>query len=328
MDQSLIAIFAAIVTSIVLEAAPFLLLGSLLSSILNVYVGDGALEKLCRRGLPAQIGLGLVAGLFLPTCECGVVPVTRRLLKKGVPAGAAIPFMLAAPVVNPVSLASTWVAFQGDLSMVAGRAAMVIIPAAMLGWALGKTKGADLLRVGSQTPAPVPLATPAGLAATLPMAHDASCGCGCGHDHDQPHQRPPLGQGLLDVLRGTGREFLEMGLFLILGACAAGLFKVFMPQEWLSLVSTNLWLAVPAMMLLAVLMSICSEADAFVAASLSMFPRPALLAFLALGPMLDLKLLPAFLSVFQRRVALMIILAPAAAVYLLAMGLGLAGVLE
>jgi uncharacterized membrane protein YraQ (UPF0718 family) len=325
MDQSLIAIFAAIVTSIVLEAAPFLLLGSLLSSILNVYVGDGALEKLCRRGLPAQIGLGLVAGLFLPTCECGVVPVTRRLLKKGVPAGAAIPFMLAAPVVNPVSLASTWVAFQGDLGMVAGRAAMVIIPAAMLGWALGKTKGADLLRAGS---APPPLARPAPSPATLPMAHGPACGCGCGHDHDQPHQRPPLGQGLLDVLRGTGREFLEMGLFLILGACAAGLFKVFMPQEWLSLVSTNLWLAVPAMMLLAVLMSICSEADAFVAASLSMFPRPALLAFLALGPMLDLKLLPAFLSVFQRRVALMIILAPAAAVYLLAMGLGLAGVLE
>jgi hypothetical protein len=158
------------------------------------------------------------------------------------------------------------------------------------------------------------------------MAHET--GCGCGHDHDaaHAHKRPPLGQGLLDVLRGTGREFLEMGLFLILGACAAALFKVFLPQEWLSFVSANLWLAVPAMMLLAVLMSVCSEADAFVAASLSMFPRPALLAFLALGPMLDLKLLPAFLSVFQRRVALAVILAPAAAVYLLAMSLGLFGV--
>lgn len=312
MDQSSFAIFAAIVTSIVLEAAPFLLLGSLLSSVLNVYVGDGALERLRSRGLPAQIGLGLMAGLILPTCECGVVPVTRRLLKKGVPAGAAIPFMLAAPVVNPVSLASTWVAFQGDLGMVAGRAALVIIPAAMLGWALGNIKGEDLLRS----------APPAG----LHLAHGTTCGCGCGHEHE--HKRPPLGQGLLDVLRGTGREFLEMGLFLILGACAAGLFKVFLPQEWLALFSANLWMAVPAMMLLAVLMSVCSEADAFVAASLSMFPRPALLAFLALGPMLDLKLLPAFLSVFQRRVALAVILAPAAAVYLLAMSLGLFGVFE
>ncbi len=310
MDQSSFAIFAAIVTSIVLEAAPFLLLGSLLSSVLNVYVGDGALEKLRSRSLPTQIGLGLMAGLILPTCECGVVPVTRRLLKKGVPTGAAIPFMLAAPVVNPVSLASTWVAFQGDIGMVAGRALLVIIPAAMLGWALGNIKGPDLLRPMSET--------------GLPMAHEAHCGCG----HEHGHKRPPLGQGLLDVLRGTGREFLEMGLFLILGACAAGLFKVFLPQEWLSFVSANLWLAVPAMMLLAVLMSVCSEADAFVAASLSMFPRPALLAFLALGPMLDLKLLPAFLSVFQRRVALAVILAPAAAVYLLAMSLGLFGVFE
>lgn len=314
MDQSSFAIFAAIVTSIVLEAAPFLLLGSLLSSILNVYVGDGALEKLHSRSLPAQIGLGLVAGLFLPTCECGVVPVTRRLLKKGVPTGAAIPFMLAAPVVNPVSLASTWVAFQGDIGMVAGRAALVIIPAAMLGWALGNIRSADLLRTAPQE--------------VLQMAHGAACGCGCAHGEAHQHKRPPLGQGLLDVLRGTGREFLEMGLFLILGACAAGLFKVFLPQEWLAPVSANLWLAVPAMMFLAVLMSVCSEADAFVAASLSMFPRPALLAFLALGPMLDLKLLPAFLSVFQRRVALAVILAPAAAVYLLSMSLGLFGVFK
>ncbi|HWR02756.1 MAG TPA: permease [Humidesulfovibrio sp.] len=313
MDQSAFAIFAAIVTSIVLEAAPFLLLGSLLSSVIAVYVGDDALARLGQKSLPAQIGLGLFAGLLLPTCECGVVPVTRRLIKKGVPAGAAIPFMLAAPVVNPVSLAATWVAFQGDLSMVAGRVALVVLPAAALGWALGSINGPDLLRP------------------TLDMAHDAhaeGCGCGCGHDHAGERKHPGLAQGLLDVLRGTGREFLDMGLFLIVGACAAGLFKVFLPQEWLTLVSANLWLAVPAMMLLAVLMSICSEADAFVAASLSMFPRPALLAFLALGPMLDLKLIPALASVFQRRVALVLILAPAVGVYMLAMSLGLAGVFK
>jgi len=307
MDQSAFSIFSAIVTSIVLEAAPFLLLGSLLSSILHVYVGDGALARLGRRSLPAQIGLGLMAGLVLPTCECGVVPVTRRLLRKGVPPGAAISFMLAAPVVNPVSLASTWVAFQGDWRMVAGRAALVLLPAAALGWVLGAVKGQDLLRP------------------TLDMAHEAECGCGCGAG-DRP--RPGLAQGVLDVIRATGREFLDMGLFLIVGACAAGLFKVFLPQEWLGLMSANLWLAVPAMMLLAVLMSVCSEADAFVAASLSMFPRPALLGFLALGPMLDLKLLPAYLSVFKRRPALVVILAPALAVYVLAMSLGLSGVMQ
>lgn len=307
MDQSSFAIFAAIVSSIVIEAAPFLLLGSLLSSIIAVYVGEEALSRLARKSLPAQIAVGLLAGLVLPTCECGVVPVTRRLIRKGVPAGAAIPFMLAAPVVNPVSMASTWVAFQGSWEMVAWRVALVLVPAAMLGWALGASATASLLRPG------------------LDMAHEAGCGCGCGHAH-AGRTRPPLGQGLLDVLRGTGREFLDMGMFLILGSCAAGLFKVFLPQELLQAVSGSVWTAVPAMMLAAVLMSVCSEADAFVAASLSMFPSAALLAFLAIGPMLDLKLIPAFLAVFRRRVALMLILAPAAAVYVLAMALGLSGV--
>lgn len=314
MDQSAFAIFTAIVTSIVLEAAPFLLLGSLLSAILGVYVGDGALTRLGKRGLGAQICLGLLSGLILPTCECGVVPVTRRLLKKGVPPGAAIPFMLAAPVVNPVCLAATWVAFQGDWRMVAWRAALVMVPAATLGWVLGTVKGQELLRP------------------TLQMAGDMAgdlahgCGCGCGQNH--AHKRPGLAQGLLDVLRLTGHEFLDMAPFLIFGALAAGLFKTYLPQEWLGLVSAKLWLAVPAMMLLAVLISICSEADAFVAASLTMFPRSALLAFLALGPMLDLKLLPAFLSVFKRRPALLVILAPALIVFVLTMSLGLTGVLK
>ena len=310
MDQSTFQIFATIVTSIVVEAAPFLLLGSLLSSILAVFVGDEVLTRIGRRPLGVQICIGLAAGLVLPTCECGIVPVTRRLLRKGVPAGAAIPFMLAAPVVNPVSLAATWVAFQGDLRMVLWRAALVMVPAAVMGWTLAKNRGLDLLRPSLD----------------LVPSFAQSCGCGhdhCGHDH-HAHKASP-GARLLDVLRLTAREFLDMGRFLLVGACAAGVFKAFLPQEVLGLVSGNLYLAVPSMMLLAVLISICSEADAFVAASLSMFPRPALLAFLALGPLLDLKLLPAYFTVFKRRVALAVALVPAVIIYVLTMSLGLFG---
>ena len=302
MDQGTLHIFSAIVTSIVVEAAPFLLLGSLLSSILAVFMGDGAFERIGNRPVAVQIGLGLAAGLILPTCECGVVPVTRRLLRKGVPSATAVSFMLAAPVVNPVSIASTWVAFQGDVSMVLWRVALVVIPAAILGWSLAEGKGRDLLRP------------------SLDMAPGCGCGCGAEHDHTAPR---PLTARLVLVLRHTASEFMDMGRLLILGACAAGAFKVFLPQAALGLVSGSLWLAVPALMLLAVVMSICSEADAFVAASLSMFPRPALLAFLALGPVLDLKLLPAFFSVFKRRIALAVALVPACVIYVLAMSLGL-----
>jgi uncharacterized membrane protein YraQ (UPF0718 family) len=310
MSQPSLQIFASIVTSIVLEAAPFLLLGSLLSSLIAVFAGDKAFLRMAEKPLPVQIVLGLFAGLLLPTCECGIVPVARRLLRKGVPTGAAIPFMLAGPVVNPVSLAATWVAFQGDWRMVAWRAALVMIPAASLGWILAAAgKGTELLRP------------------TLDVVD--ACGCGCGHDHgDCSGHTASLPARLFDVLRLTGREFMDMGRFLVLGSLAAALCKVLLPQQWLAPLSANLWLAVPAMLLLAVLMSICSEADAFVAASLSMFPRPALLAFLALGPMLDLKLLPAFLTVFRKRVAWLLISVPALMVYLLCMALGLAGVLE
>ncbi len=313
---SFAAPFSAIVTSIVLEAAPFLLLGSLLSSILAVFVGDGALERLGRRPVAVQIALGCLAGVILPTCECGVVPVVRRLLKKGVPAATAIPFLLAAPVVNPVSVASTVVAFQGDWTMAALRVGLALVPAAALGWALASTNGLELLRP------------------TLDMApghdhghdHGPDCGCGCGHDHSQ--QAPgSLPAKILDVLRHTAQEFLDMGRYLILGACAAGLFKTLLPQGLLALVSGSLLPAIAAMMLLAVLLSVCSEADAFVAASLSMFPPAALLSFLVLGPMLDLKLIPAFLSVFKRRVALAVICVPALMIFILSAALGLTGVL-
>lgn len=307
--------FTAIVTSIVLEAAPFLLLGSLLSSILAVFVGDGALEKLGRRPVPVQIALGCLAGIVLPTCECGVVPVVRGLLRKGVPTATAIPFMLAAPVVNPVSVAATVVAFQGDWRMAAMRVGMTLIPAAALGWALAATKGLELLRP------------------TLDMApgHVHGPGCGCGHDHSQETKASlpaKLPSKLIDVLRHTAQEFLDMGRYLILGACAAALFKTLLPQGLLTLVSGSLIPAIGAMMLLAVLLSVCSEADAFVAASLSMFPPAALLSFLVLGPMLDLKLIPAFLSVFKRRVALAVICVPALMIFILCAALGLSGVLQ
>jgi hypothetical protein len=189
--------------------------------------------------------------------------------------------------------------------MVLLRVAFVLVPAATIGWVMGGVKGPDLLRP------------------TLEMAHAQGCGCGCGEEHGHKTTRASILSKIVDVLRHTAHEFLDMGRFLILGACAAGLFKVFVPQGLLGMVSGNLVLAVAAMMLMAVLLTVCSEADAFVAASLSMFPRPALLAFLALGPMLDLKLIPSFLSAFQRRVAVAVMLVPVLMIFILAVSLGL-----
>ena len=130
------------------------------------------------------------------------------------------------------------------------------------------------------------------------------------------------------MLSHTASEFLEMSTYLILGACAAGLFKTLLTAGALSAFEVGPFLSVAAMMVLAVLLSVCSEADAFVAASFTMFPRASQLAFMALGPMLDLKLAAIFLGTFRRRVVLALVVVPVAAIYIASVALGLGGVLS
>lgn len=315
-------LFAQVAVAIVLEAAPFLLLGAFLAALFEVFVPPGLVERLTPRHPLAQVAAGLLSGLVLPTCECGVVPVVRRLLQKGVPPRMAIPYMLAAPVVNPVVLLSTYVAFQNDLSMVLWRVVLVVIPAVLIGFAVGHYSGSEVLR---------------------PAAAGGGHGCSCGHDHHDHHDHADHGSvhgqehccghagftgfagRTVAVLGHTGREFLDMARFLVLGAVVAALFKTQLPGQFIAMFADNVWLAVPAMLVLAVLLSVCSEADAFVAAGFAMFPRAAQLGFVALGPMLDLKLAPMFLAVFQRNVAWALIIFPALMVWFLSMVLGILG---
>lgn len=303
-----LSVFSAIVTAIVLEAAPFLLLGAVISAAFEVFLPEGGLSRLTPRGRLAQIAFGLISGMFLPTCECGVVPVARRLMAKGVPARTALAFMLSAPVVNPVVLASTYVAFRADLSMVVGRVGLVLLPAVVLAFVLGELPAHRLLRdAGPRRPG------------DLPMAHDhgPDCACGCGQAAGTPRSR------LLRVVVLAGAEFAAMGKFLILGAFAAAAFKTWLPPGLIAATASNLPLAVAAMMLLAVLLSVCSEADAFVAASFVAFPAAAQLAFVALGPMVDLKLMAMYGGTFGRRPALALILIPTVMIFVLALSLGL-----
>lgn len=309
MDQLLE--FASYVTAIVFEAAPFLLAGALLGSLVEVCVPDTALQRLVPRSPGGQISFGLLAGLVVPTCECGVVPIARKLLLRGVPPRVVIPYMLAAPVMHPVSLLSTLVAFPGQWYMALWRVILVAVPAVAMGLALGETRPGDVLRL------PRPLLGPMPGQALPDETHPPGCACGCGHSHS--------GSRLMRVATHTADEFLSMGRFLVLGACAAAAFKTFTPLEALAWLGDSVLVSVPGMMLLAVLLSVCSEADAFVAASFAMVPRAAQLAFLALGPMVDLKLIPMFLVTFQRRLAVALVVVPTVTVLLLALALGLAG---
>ena len=305
-----LVIFATAAASIVMEAAPFLLLGSLIGALIEVLVSEETLLRFMPKSGPAQVAVGVFAGMLLPTCECGIVPVARRLLLKNVPPRAAIPYMMAAPVVNPVVLGSTLFAFQGDLQITALRVLLVLIPAVGLGLALGEASPQAVLR---QRPVDLHQYNEA---EDVHLGHGPECGCGC---------HAPSNNRFLAILFHTGTEFLSMGRFLVFGAVVAAAFKAFLPPEILAAFGGSSWLSIGGLMLLAILLSICSEADAFVAASFGSFPAMAKVAFMAVGPMVDLKLIPLFFAVFRRRLAVALIVVPVAAVYVTALVLDLGG---
>lgn len=264
--QSFFIVFSALL----IEAVPFVLLGATVSAAIEVLVPTAAFERVA--GLPRglQLPAAGLAGFAFPVCECGSVPVARRLASRGLSPAAAVTFMLAAPIVNPVVLASTLVAYRGrDVmwAMVAGRAGLGFLVALGVGWTVTGVKATDLLR---EEP-----------------------GSGTSHAHPQGG-RP---QRFFGHLAG---DFIFMGRFLVVGAAAAALLQTLVPQSIVSRVADAPVVNLLALMALAFMLSLCSESDAFVAASFVQFGVGAQLAFLVFGPIVDTKLAVLYSATFRR----------------------------
>jgi len=278
--QAAIIIFSALVV----QALPFVLVGALAGAAIEVFVSPARLERLSDLPKWAQLPCSALAGVAFPLCECGSVPVARRLISKGLTPSAAITFMLAAPVLNPVVIASTFVAYRGRSTlwvMVSGRFILGFIAAVAVGWVIGAAKGESLLRRAVPTPAePIELGKPEARWRTF-FLH-------------------------------LGNDFLFMGRFLLIGAAAAAMVQTFLPQSWTSRVGVLPVVDVLAMMVLALILSLCSESDAFIAASFSQFGPGPQLAFLVFGPMVDLKLISLYAGTFSRRTLLSIVVGAAA----------------
>jgi uncharacterized protein len=268
--------FALIFASIVIEALPFVLLGALVSAAIEVFVPDRAFARIARLPVGLQLPAAAFGGLAFPVCECGSVPVARRLISRGMAPGAGIAFMLAAPVLNPVVLASTFVAYRGRgiaLEMVAGRAALGLVLAVVAGWALGGT-GDQVLRDG-----------------TAP------------HHHESGRKRDLM----VDHL---AHDFFFMGRFVVFGAALAAALQTVIPQSIVGGVARTPVVGALALMGIAFVLSLCSEADAFVAVSFTPFPLGAQLAFLVFGPVVDAKLAFLYGATFRKRfVARLVIVA-------------------
>lgn len=284
------SIFSAITTAIFIEAMPFLAMGALLSAIIEVFVSPDRLIRFLPKGKVSSVMAGVAAGLILPTCECGVVPIVRRLIQKGVPIPTAVAFMLSAPVINPIVIASTAVAFQGDLSLILGRIFMVALVAIIIGLIAGRM-GNIMLNPDD----------------TGNHHHGHSCGM----DHEHQHHGTISGpQKIVEVLRHASHEFIDMGKYLILGAVAAGLIKTYLPQSFLTVFEASPMMEIIGMMSLAILLSVCSEADAFVAASFVSFSAASRLSFVVIGPMIDLKLIGMYAATFHRRFFRVLMIGP------------------
>jgi uncharacterized membrane protein YraQ (UPF0718 family) len=308
------SLFTSIALSIFIEAMPFLVIGALLSSAIEVFVSTERLLSIVPKSLVGGLALGISAGFVLPTCECGVVPIVRRLINKGVPPYIALAYMLAAPIVNPVVLASTYIAFRGSFTMVFSRIALAVLVAAVVG-------------IISKYIVKVVKDKANGSHEKIHTEDYHDHGNGHDHEHHHSHEHDTFMQKIKATLVHAAYEFMEMGKFLILGALIAAAFKTFLPENIMSFFSQNLTLSILGMMILAVLLSVCSEADAFVAASFVGFPMVSQLAFIAVGPMVDLKLIGMFSITFSRKMVFVLVLVPFILVFLASLLIANMGIL-
>jgi uncharacterized protein len=271
-----------IFVSIVLEALPFMLLGTLIGGFIEVFLPREKITRWLPEGRWWTIFIGAGIGLLFPVCECAIVPIVRRLLQKGVPLGAAVAFLLGGPIVNPLVAASTAVAYFADWSVVMRRMFFGYLIAVAVGFLINliftKVKA-----VRSDVFSDMDHLSDAGISGHVkPAAPGEKIGLAVSH---------------------AAEDFFDIGRFLIGGAFIAAVLQTLIPRQFLTSVLGIPALSILIMMIMAVVLNLCSEADAFVAASFrsSQVPVSAQLAFMILGPMLDIKLIIMYVKVFRVR---------------------------
>lgn len=282
--------FMVVFSSLLVGAVPLVMLGAFVAAAIGTYVPASVFARIANLPEPLQIPVAGLAGFAFPVCECGSVPVARRLVARGLLPSAAVTFMLAAPILNPIVVLSTYIAYRGRETlwpMVLGRVGLGFLAALVVGWAVGSRNRDTFLR-DDVDPA-------LGASCGCGDAHGCSCTGDCEHSHEHEH-----GSKLRSFFGYFAGDFVYMGRFLIIGAAVAALLQTLLPQSILGSVAAVPILSLVAMMALAFALSLCSESDAFVAASFVQFGVGAQLAFLVFGPMMDAKLAFLYRATFSR----------------------------
>jgi uncharacterized membrane protein YraQ (UPF0718 family) len=269
LDTPRLRTASTVFVAVCVQALPFLVLGVVLSGAIAAYVPAHVLRRALPRKQALAVPVAGVAGVALPGCECASVPVSRRLIQQGVPASAALTFLLAAPAVNPIVLVATAVAFPGRADVVFARFVGSLLTSVAMGWLWARFGKLDWIAERALRRLP-------------------------------EHPDGPRWKVFVDATR---HDLVSSGGFLVIGGVTAAAMNVYVRQGWLDTISGNVVLGVVVMALLAVILAICSEADAFVAASLSMLPLLPRLVFMVVGPVVDVKLIALQAGTFGRRFA-------------------------
>jgi uncharacterized membrane protein YraQ (UPF0718 family) len=260
---------ATVFVAVCVQALPFLVLGVVLSGAIAAFVSPAVLRRLLPARPAAAVPVAGVAGAILPGCECASVPVAGRLIGQGVPDAAALAFLLASPAINPVVLVSTAVAFPDRPDMVLSRFLASLATACVMGWWWQRAGRGEWIAARARR-APV-VAQGEGRWATFAEA--------------------------------ARHDLVAAGGFLVLGGLTAATLSVLVPAGVLDALGGNVVLGVAVLAVLAVVLALCSEADAFVAASLSALPLLPRLVFLVVGPAVDVKLVALQVGTFGRAFA-------------------------
>lgn len=260
------AAFATIFVSIVVQALPFLVLGVVLSGAIAAFVPVSFWQRALPRNQALAVPVAGCAGVVLPRAAVRLGAGLGQPHLRGVAPAAALTFLLSAPAINPIVIVSTFVAFPNNHEMALARFVASLVTAVIMGWLWLRFGKGEWLRT--------------------------------------PRRDHLVGHSNWHTFRLTAtHDFLHAGGFLVVGGLTAAALNVIVPRSWLEAVADKPLLSVLALAGLAVLLSICSEADAFVAASLTEFSLTARLAFLVVGPMVDMKFIALQTGTFGRRFA-------------------------
>lgn len=269
--------FSIVFSSIVIEALPFILIGAVLASFMQVYISNNIFNKIISKNkLLGSIQAGII-GVFLPVCECATVPITKGLLNKKVPLNVAITYMLAAPIVNPLVILSTYYAFDGNIKVVLLRVGVGFSIAVIAGVLMLCLSGENNIFIDNGE-----------------GELQGKCLCGCS-EIDDNSSKP------IRLLKHTSLEFYEIGKYFIVGATLAAIFQTFVPRDIIFYFENSAVLSIIILMAFSFLISLCSEADAFVASTfMNRFSLGSITGFLIIGPMIDLKNTIMLFSIFKK----------------------------